>query len=689
MEGEWTARLFERIKAVIGVGGGLRGFGLICAAMLVAITLAYQFRPPLRIAVGERSADPFVRGFSFREQAPFGTFRWSGAEATLSLPGIGAQGGVLKVRLGAPQGHVELWANGHLLTPQPIGGGELAEYAFPIERSWLSPWGNLAVMLRSQTFTSPPDTRQLGAQVESVSFEPLGGLVLPAPLTLLYVLLAALVYYAFARAWSGSAWVAWAACALVILLSVWGLASARLEAAWLIKIAFWLGLTVYVMGWVGAWLLRRFYPLDARTLRLIGLFCFAAFAVRLPFAVKPGLIIDVQDYVVWSYKLTTYGLGQTYNFTDNLWIPDYPPVLLYGFKIIGHVYQTLFAPDFLYPVTAGDPALRAVTTEPALLADPIHRTLLRMPAILVDLLTGALIYAIARRKTTANRSLAIASAYWFNPLVIYNSAVWGQTDAVHTLFVVLAVALVELEQASWGFFALVIGGLTKPQAFVFGPLLLVSAVQRQKWRGLLHAALGGAAALILVMAPILVTGAFPAMLDRFGVWARQAPYLSLNALNLWFVVRHGNVAVENSLAAFDGVSFSTAGLLLFAAAYGLAVLRLLRRLSRDLWSASAYVGFAFFCLATGIHENYNFAVLALLAPAIAVDGRFALLYAALTLAMVVNYALYDPDVFARLALSAPDAQLFGLRWAIAAINMLILGLWTVWEVLELRKKPEP
>ena len=659
-------------------------WGLVCGAALVVITLAYQFRAPMQIAVGERSADPFVQGFSFRERAPAGTFRWSGAEAKFFLTGIGSQDGVLRVRLGAPQGDVLLWANGHLLTPQPIGSGELTTFAFAIERGWLSPWGDLVVMLHSPTFTSPPDTRELGAQVESVRFEPLGGLVLPAPLTVVYVLLTALVCYAIARAWSGSAGIAWAVCIAVILLSAWGLGRARLEAAWLVTIAFWLSLAVYCIGLLGSWLLRRFYALDARTLRLIGLFCLAAFVVRLPFAVRPGLIIDVQDYVVWSYKLTTYGLGSTYSFIEGLWNPDYPPVLLYAFQAIGHVYQTLFSPDFLYPVTAGDPALRAVTTNPASLADPIHRTLLRMPAILADLLTGSLIYVVARRKTTATRSLAIASAYWFNPLIIYNSTVWGQTDAVHTLFVVLAVALVELEQAGWAFFALVIGGLTKPQAFVFGPLLLLSVIQRQRWRGLLHAGLGGAAALVLVMVPVLAAGAFPAMLDRFGEWAQQSPHLSLNAHNLWWLVTQGNVAVEDSLTAFDGVSCRTVGLLLFAAAYGLAVLRSIRRPAGDLWAVAAYVGFAFFCLATGMHENYGFVVLALLAVAIASDGRLVVLYVALTLTMGINYALHDPDVFARFALSAPDAQLSNLRWANAAANMLIFGAWTAWQVIELQ-----
>ena len=52
--------------------------------------------------------------------------------------------------------------------------------------------------------------------------------------------------------------------------------------------------------------------------------------------------------------------------------------------------------------------------------------------------------------------------------------------------------------------------------------------------------------------------------------------------------------------------------------------------------------------------------------------------------MGINYALHDPDVFARFALSAPDAQLSNLRWANAAANMLIFGAWTAWQVIEVQ-----
>jgi hypothetical protein len=659
----------------------LRRSLLFLSLALLVITLAYQSKAPIQIAVGERSADPFVEGFSFRERAPFGTFRWSSAQARLHLSRIGNQDGVLSITFGAPQGNVLLWANGHSLTPQPIGSAEVQDYVFPVERSWLGAAGTLVLALESETFTAPPDTRQLGAQVVSLSFEPRGGWVWPSPITSIYILLAAIVYLAIVHRWTGSRWAAYAAGVLVVSASAWGLWHTRLEAAWLIEVAFWFGLALFASGWLVAWLLHRLWALSRQEMRLVGLFCLAAFVVRMPFAVQPGYITDVQDFVVWSYKLTHYGLASTYVLTEGLWNPNYPPVLLYTFQALGAAYQKLFAPDFLYPVTAGDPALRATTTNAALLADPIHRTLLRMPSIVADLLTGALIFAIVRSKVTAKKAWLIAASYWFNPVVLYNSAIWGLVDATYTLFVVLAIALVEIEHAGWAFFALAIGGLTKPQAFVVGPLLLLCVFQRQRWRGLVGAALGGVLGLAVVMAPMIAAGAFPGMIARFGDWVGDYPELSLNAHNLWWFVKHGSIAIEDTVTAFAGLSYRTVSFVLFALVYGLVLVRTWKRPARSMWPLAAYISFAFFFVLTEMHENYDFAVLALLAAAITTEGYAIGMYVALSVTTVVNYATHDPDVFARLGLSAPDAQLANLRWANAVANTLIFAMWTIWELV--------
>jgi hypothetical protein len=662
------------------------------AGTLCVVALGYQFAAPMQIAVGTRSADPFVEGFSFREQAPFGSFRWSQARARVLFRGIGNQAGTLSIVAGAPESQVILGVNGQELASFLVSGGP-KEYIFPIERARLGIGGDLVVTLKSDTFTAPPDTRELGLQVVSATFVPGSGRVLPAPLTVLATLGLAILVMVIARAWSGSALLAWGSSSVVVLAVGWGLARSRLEAAWLVGVVFWFTLAVFLGGWGAIWLLRRFYPVENRTLRMLGLVVLAAFAVRLPLALTPGFVTDVQDYVVWSYKLAHYGLGSAYAVIGGLWVADYPPVLLYAFQGLGLVYQKLFAPDFLYPVTAGDPALRALTTNAALLADPIHRTLLRLPAILADLVAGGVIFVVVRRSLSTGKSLLIAASYWFNPAVIYNSAFYGQTDAVHSLLVLLAFALVETTRGGWGFFALAVAGLTKPQSLVFGPLLLLRTFQRQRWRGLSLAAIGGALGIAVAAAPVIAVGALPGLLAHLSETVGHHPLVSANAHNLWWFLMHGNTWVEDTLVAFGGLSYRVAGLLLLAMAYALALGSALRRPDRDAWPLAAYVGFAFYMLPTEIHENYGFAVLALLAVAVAKDRRFVWPYLVLTVTMLANHALHDPAFYALLNLPSPEVQLGAARWINAAVNVLVFAGWTAGEVVALVRtspgRPQP
>ena len=652
----------------------------LVVGVFVGVAVAYQFRCPAEIVLGEQSADPFIEGFYFRERAEFGGFRWSGARARLFFYGIGNQEGTLWLRAAAPAGAATLYANGRRLGPTAIKGGQIQDYAFTLERGHLGWKGDLVATLEGATFTTPPDPRELGLQVISARFEPQPGWVFPAPAVVLGVEVVVLLLFAVARAWSGSGRLAWAISVLAVLLVGLGLARARLETAWLVRVAFWLGLGVCAGGWAVVWLMRRFHGLQAQALRLAGLFMLAALAVRLPLATTPGFVVDVQDYVVWSYKLTHYGLGSAYTVVAGLWGADYPPGLLYLFQGLGWLYQHLFAPDFLYPVTAGDPALRALTSNPALLAAPVHRTLLRMPAILADVVTGALVFAWAQRRLSLSWSLLVASMYWFNPAIVYNSALYGQTDAVHTLLVVLALALIETDRSGWGFLALALGGLTKPQALVFGPLLLVRVFQHQRWRGIVRAAAGGAVGFALLVLPMVAAGALPGLLAHFRGMIGHHAILSANAHNLWWFAMRGEAGIGDANVLFAGLSYRVVGLLLLALAYGLALVALFRCPACEGWPIAAYVGFAFFVLPTEIHENYGFAVLALLAISLTLNWRLVLLYVPISLTMTVNYALHDPNVYLLLDLSAPDAQLAGARWANAAVNVLIFVLWTGWLV---------
>lgn len=656
---------------------------------LLLTTLAYQVALPDTIDVGSGADTPLIQGFSFRENIPGADVRWSGERAEIRFAGIGAQDGVLKLRLAAPRPwatpRVQILANGLELT-RNVSAGDLQELVFPIRRDVIGVGGDLYITLVSDTFTQPPDTRELGVLVDYARFESAGAPVIPSPHVLLSLAALTLLAYAVGRVWTGSARLAVGASVLVILLATGGMALARVETAWLVAPVFWLGLVLFLGSVAVAVDLQALSHLlnapvlRSRTLRLMFVVMVVAFAVRMIFAVTPGYIVDVQDYLVWSYKMVTHGLGSMYASLDGLWISDQPPGLNYVVYLGGWVYNAFFAPDFLYPGVSGDPALRAVTTNPALLADPAHRTLLRIPMLLADLVTGALIFTAARKNLSERAAWLVALAYWFNPAVLWNGAYWGQTDAIHSLLVLAALLALTVKRVGFAFFLVGIAAVTKPQALIFGPLLLLAAWRAAAWRGVARAVIAGALGVAVILLPIMLAGGTQGMLDFFLSAVGHHPILSVNAHNIWWIAFGGNIDIEDTLPVLAGapLSYRTLSLILFGISYAAVLVKGWRAEVDEFFELGAYAAFAFFMLPTEIHENYGYALLPMLAVAVTRDRKLIFFYIAITVTMVANYALFDPPTYERLGLSNPDLELWLPRMANAIANAILFALWTVY-----------
>ena len=138
--------------------------------------------------------------------------------------------------------------------------------------------------------------------------------------------------------------------------------------------------------------------------------------------------------------------------------PNTPPLLLYPFWALGWLYQQLFSPLFP-PTWLNDP--------------PILRFMLRLPALAAT---------CWRRRSCAchggaRRAVALTAAgfYLFNPALIFDSAYWGQTAALHTLWMLLAIIAASLASFGWAGVALALAVLTKPQALAIAPLVLLLA----------------------------------------------------------------------------------------------------------------------------------------------------------------------------------------------------------------------
>lgn len=689
-----TARVSRRALVTVLV--------LVLAALAVTLVI-YQFPVTSVVDVGSGRDTPFVQGFSFRENSDGGSLRWTTGRGEIYFWGVGAQDGALTVRLNVPAQNaaagVEVWVNDHRVDTLRLAPG-WTDATIPVTRADIGASGNLFVRLVSATLNAPPDPRQLGVQVDTASFSGRGAPVFPAPRALFYVSALVALAFVLGGVWGGSRRIGVGVALVTLAALAYGLVTWRVETAYFSAPLFWTalilfaGALLFVRGLKGLTRALPAPPLAPRTLRLLLLVMAAAFALRMVFAVGPGYIVDVQDYIVWSYKTVTYGLGSMYASVAGLWISDQSPGLNYVLHLVGLVYHGVFAPDFLYPVVAGDPVLRGVTDNPALLADPVQRTLLRLPQLLADVLAGALIFTAARKYVAEWGAWLAALAFWFNPAVIWNGAYWGQTDALHALLVLSSFLLIVFpRRVGWAFFILGIAALTKPQAVVYFPLLLLAAyktgaadtelaprpslaaLKPVAW-ALLWAAVGAG----LVFAPVVLTGGTAGALAYFGDTVGHHPILTANAHNIWWLIFHDDFNIPDTAELAPGfpLSYRAFSLLLFGAFYLAVLFKGWRAPLESFFGLGAFVGFIFFMLPTEIHENYGYALLPLLAVAMTRERILAVVYVAVSLTMTLNYALHDPPLYDALGLSDPHAQLAAPRRLNAALNVLLLGAWTVY-----------
>ncbi len=192
-----------------------RPLGIALLVGLLALVLAYQSPRPLRVDIGGPYDVPHVLGFYAPEPGAGANLRWSGAQSALLLRGLGQPTAPLVLHLqlssgrapGTPPVPLAVSANGHPLPPLALVPAS-ASYPLPIAPALIGPAGDLRLDFQAPTFQAPGDRRALGFMADFVSMEFPGGLILPAPAQLAWLLLAGALLYGLLRA----VWVpAWAA----------------------------------------------------------------------------------------------------------------------------------------------------------------------------------------------------------------------------------------------------------------------------------------------------------------------------------------------------------------------------------------------------------------------------------------------------------------------------------------------
>lgn len=366
-----------------------------------------------------------------------------------------------------------------------------------------------------------------------------------------------------------------------------------------------------------------------------------------------GFASDIGTFIAWAANLAQSGPG---GFYANGQFADYPPGYLYVLWLIGGLGH------ILAPLAGGD-------------ADSAISALIKIPPIVADIAIGYVLYRLVRswrgmRPDAERLGLIAAGIYVFNPVTWYDSAIWGQTDSIGTLVVLLSVAalirgnaegasilaiLAALIKPQFGVVALPVVGIvllrrhllrpgTMPQHEVLMPRAIRGWFEHERgvWR-LLSSAVAALIVLIALLLPFSLD--IPGFLRQMAETAGGYPYLSVNAYNPWSLLGAGG---SSPLAFGGGWSSDTVGLLgplpglligavLLALGFLLGVVRLAWLDDRrSIIVVTLLLALGFFMLPTRVHERYMFPIFAFLPLLAAVSRRWMIATVVLSIAAFIN-----------------------------------------------------
>lgn len=323
----------------------------------------------------------------------------------------------------------------------------------------------------------------------------------------------------------------------------------------------------------------------------------AALLIRLLLAaLSEGFPTDIACFRGWADHLARTG---PWNFYDGSIFADYPPGYMYVLLALGWI-RDIFG-------IAADSALFTL--------------IIKLPSIFADIALAYFVYALVSRRAGTRLAFALSMLVAFNPASVLVTSLWGQIDAILALLLVLcAHSLYEKKHLkACLIYAAVL--LIKPQALLFGPVILFAFVYdwmkaNDRKSELKKMARGVGAAVLLFVAAIVPFwgGQGPLWIfDRYLSTATSYAYASVNAFNLFGLLGANWAADSGTFLLF---SYKVWGFFLIGCVVVASAVFFFKKPDRKkLYIVAAFVFAGVFTLAHNMHERYLFPAIPLLVMA--------------------------------------------------------------------------
>lgn len=314
---------------------------------------------------------------------------------------------------------------------------------------------------------------------------------------------------------------------------------------------------------------------------------------------------DVNNHVDWGIRFWEYGPAKFFAPETNVWSytwPNQPPGTIYIFAAIRKLFEFVF--NFFWWINV------SVSIFPSgvitFFESNLYPALLKLPSILADLGIGYLIFRILSKNGNEKLGKLAAIVFLINPIIWYNSSVWGQTDSLVNFFALLAFVLLLERRLMVAILALSLSIYIKASLLIFIPIFLVLViVQKHKALEVLTGVLLSLVIVLLLTLPF--SNGNPLVwlyyLYRDKVFTQQLQVITANAFNIWAALTGIHEKPHTLLAG--PFTYQFWGNSLFALAY-IPILYLVykRKDYKSVFWALSIASFSSFMLLTNMHERY-------------------------------------------------------------------------------------
>lgn len=320
---------------------------------------------------------------------------------------------------------------------------------------------------------------------------------------------------------------------------------------------------------------------------------------------------DVNNHISWGKDILVNGVRGIYDrefyFRYGTLTPNYPPLVLFLFTASYGLYEFLYNASLWLHYNVGILPGRFV-----LLFQNINLlpAFLKLPAILADIGIAWVVYLFAKKILKGKMwPLVASSLILFNPAFFYNSASWGQVEALPIFFFLLSFYLLLYSKKFYlAAIFIVLALLSKQTVAVLIPLFALVFYQRA---GLIKTLKSSLLSVFIFWFSFLsfykqgeiFTFPFIAYWQKI-LTNSVSDYVTYHAFN-WWVLFVGFNRVHDSGIFVLNFSYQLVGYLIFAIFF-LMALYVVRKSIEDykvIWAASL-ISFASFLFLTRLHERH-------------------------------------------------------------------------------------